>query len=198
MGFYGEPETSLVIRTWNLLRNIKPNALVPWMVMGDLNEILYHSEKVRGRERSENLMNNFRQTLEMCSLYDFSYSGDPFNLSNKHESSSFTKERLDQTVVNQEWSRIFNDVKVETLVARCLDHKPLLACCGHLGTGLKRRAKLFRYETWWDLEKSFKERVDQLWRSHGVSLNSVNRVLELLLQCQQRLKQWSVGLYRER
>lgn len=45
-GFYGEPKTSLRMRTWNLLRNIKPNDPVPWMMIEDFNKILYHSKKV--------------------------------------------------------------------------------------------------------------------------------------------------------
>lgn len=86
-------------------------------------------------------MNNFRQTLEICSLYDLGYLRDLFTWSNKHESSSFTKERLYRAMENREWNRIFNDVKVDTLVACCSDHKPLIASCGHLGVVLMRKVK---------------------------------------------------------
>lgn len=46
--FYREPETSRRMRTWNLLKNLRPNISLPWMVIGDFNEILYHCEKVGG------------------------------------------------------------------------------------------------------------------------------------------------------
>lgn len=99
-GFYGDPGTSRRMKTWNLLRNIDPHPF-PWLVMGDFNEILYHSEKAGDRQRNENLMNNFRQTLNVCTLKDLGQVGELFIWSNKHESPSFTKEILDQAVANQ-------------------------------------------------------------------------------------------------
>lgn len=100
------------------------------MVIGDFNEILYHIVKVGGRQRNETLMSNFRSNLDDCNLYDLGYSGDPYTWSNKHECSSFMKERLDCAVANQSWRRVFNDVKVDALVSQTSDHKPLLAACG--------------------------------------------------------------------
>lgn len=60
-------------------------------------------------------MSNFRSTMEDCNLYDLGFLGNPYTWSNKHECSSFTKERLDHVVANQNQRRVFNEAKVEAL-----------------------------------------------------------------------------------
>lgn len=158
------------------------------MVIGDFNEIPYHFEKVGGRQRSETLMSNFRQAMEVCNLYDLGHMEDPFTWSNKHEIFTFTKERFDRVVANQVWIRLYNDVKVETLVSLSSDHKPLLASCGQLGAGYIKGGRLFRYDTFWDLENECSSKVEHRWRRHGHSSNPLSKVQFLLNVCQQGFK----------
>lgn len=150
------------MRTWNFLRSLRSNQSVPWMVIGDFNEIFYHFEEVGGQQRNEALMSNFKETIDDCNLCNLGYLRDPFTLSNKHEGSSYTKERLDQAVANQRWKMVYDDMKVETLVVRYSNHKPLLASCGQLGAGLKKGGRLFIYDAYWDLENTCNSEVDQL------------------------------------
>lgn len=98
--FYGEPKTLQRSRIWILLRSLKPNHLVPSLVIWDFNEILYHTEKEGGRQRNETLICNFRETLDDCNSGDLGHSGDPFTWSNKHETFTYTKERLNKAVAN--------------------------------------------------------------------------------------------------
>lgn len=84
MGFYGEPKTNKHYMSWNLLKTLKPTDNTPWVVMGDFNEIFHH-EKWVGKERSENLMTNFRDSLAYCGLNDLCMRGSQFTWSNKHE-----------------------------------------------------------------------------------------------------------------
>ncbi|GMI67799.1 hypothetical protein HRI_000449200 [Hibiscus trionum] len=44
-GFYGAPEESNRLASWNLLRSLNDCLEIPWMVIGDFNEILYVFEK---------------------------------------------------------------------------------------------------------------------------------------------------------
>ncbi|KAJ0045278.1 hypothetical protein Pint_05294 [Pistacia integerrima] len=44
--FYGYPETHLRYKTWDLLRSLCRLRGESWLVMGDLNEILFHHEKM--------------------------------------------------------------------------------------------------------------------------------------------------------
>lgn len=47
--------------------------------------------------------------LEEGGLYDLGSKGDKFTWSNKHEDETFTKERLDRTVVNAKWKSLFQE-----------------------------------------------------------------------------------------
>lgn len=49
--FYGAPETSNRVHTWSLLRKICNMFNGPWIVGGDLNEILRVTEKLGGNEK---------------------------------------------------------------------------------------------------------------------------------------------------
>lgn len=76
--FYGESDTSKRSRTWSLLNKLKPKDQTPWLVIGDFNEVLFHHEKVGGKQRSEFLMSNFGSSLDYTELHDLGYKGDKF------------------------------------------------------------------------------------------------------------------------
>jgi hypothetical protein len=54
-GLYGEPEWSQKGVTWDALHSIRGDGSVPWLVMGDFNEILFNVEKEGGRPRQHNI-----------------------------------------------------------------------------------------------------------------------------------------------
>lgn len=83
-----------------LSKVLKPIDNTPCVVTGDLKKILYHYEKWEGKEQSENIMSNFRDALDYCSLNDLGMRSNQFTWSNKHEDDTFTKEILDRAVAN--------------------------------------------------------------------------------------------------
>ena len=47
-GFYGHPETSQRVESWRLLNSLRDVSQLPWLVIGDFNEIRCQAEKEGG------------------------------------------------------------------------------------------------------------------------------------------------------
>ena len=62
-GFYGHSETSKREDSWRLLEELTTRSDLPWLCMGDFNEILHLGEKVRGTLRLEGQMRSFREMI---------------------------------------------------------------------------------------------------------------------------------------
>jgi hypothetical protein len=98
-GIYGEPEWNRKALTWEAIRAIKGDLTVPWLIMGDFNEILYNSEKEGGRPRSQRQLQAFHDVLSECGLNDMGFIGDLYNWRRGQ-----IRERLDRAVANMQWS----------------------------------------------------------------------------------------------
>jgi exonuclease III len=65
-GIYGEAQTELKYKTWELLRSLHSEVTgsIPWLCVGDFNEILFHHEKEGGVPRSQVCLDRFKGVLE--------------------------------------------------------------------------------------------------------------------------------------
>ena len=52
-GFYGNPETSKREESWKPLEQLSRSCDLPWVYMGDFNEIMHSGEKKGGGARPE-------------------------------------------------------------------------------------------------------------------------------------------------
>lgn len=118
-GYYGKPDSSKRSASWNFLKQLRPPEDIPWVVVGDFNEILHSEKKGVGQE---GVMENFKDALEYCNLADLGHNGDSFTWSNRHSDCTFTKERLDRAVATLNRTQLFWDFWVGSLVARSFNH----------------------------------------------------------------------------
>ncbi|KAK2661449.1 hypothetical protein Ddye_000023 [Dipteronia dyeriana] len=151
-GFYGNPESSQRVHAWSLIRRLKGMSNLPWLCLGDFNEILSGSEKIGGSVHPLFLMENFREALDYCELNDLGYSGLGFTWSNKRD-YGLIQERLDRGVCNFAWQQLFPARTVTNLGFWSSDHRVLLINIpdgSRLGSrdpvGWRRR---FHYEACW-------------------------------------------------
>lgn len=64
--------------SWDLLRILKRVANLPWLIVGDFNQILVEAENVGGAPRSQREMEGLREVLHDYGLQDFRFVGEPF------------------------------------------------------------------------------------------------------------------------
>ena len=71
---------------------------LPWLCVGDFNEIFKVEEKLGGALRKERQMKDFRAALDFCGLRDLGYVGSPFMRCNNQFDGVVICIRLDRGV----------------------------------------------------------------------------------------------------
>ncbi|GMJ10395.1 hypothetical protein HRI_004708700 [Hibiscus trionum] len=160
-GFYGAPEEQLRAESWNLLRHLDDSPDIPWVGMGDFNEILYTNEKVGGRICSQRQMDAFQAVLDEYGLTDLGYIGRWYTWEKGKFSATNIRERLDRGVANGAWWNLFLLFSLQHLVDSLSDHCPLLLDTGVDPRGL--RHSHFKFEVAWLVEESCEQEVYRLW-----------------------------------
>lgn len=82
-GFYGDLETASRENSRLLLRTLSHWFNIPWVCIGDFNEILFTDEKQGWLARMERQMQGFRDALDYCILKDTGFNGFPFTWYNR-------------------------------------------------------------------------------------------------------------------
>ncbi|XP_040960314.1 uncharacterized protein [Gossypium hirsutum] len=141
-GFYGHPDERRRSDSWNLLRQLHHDQDLPWVVMGDFNEIMDSFEKKGGRLRPFGQMREFRGT----------------NI----------RERLDRGVTSLSWLNTFPGYRLEHLSHSFSDHCPLLLDTqGGAEFYQNKYEKLFRFEAKWCLEGEFEGMIRSWWEKES-------------------------------
>ncbi|GMI71184.1 hypothetical protein HRI_000787700 [Hibiscus trionum] len=125
-GFYGNSVERLRVESWDLLQSLGVDQSLPWLVVGDFNEILLSSEKQGSRIRSDRNMDAFCRALEDCELEDLGFSGNWYTWGKGRLSSNVIHERLDRGVANPQSWDAFPEFSVQHLTHTISDHCPSL------------------------------------------------------------------------
>lgn len=125
-GFYGHPVPSQRIHSWTLNRRLAAMFDLPWVYIGDFNEIQREDEKVGGGRKIWRDISNFREALTDSGLEDMGFLGPKFTWSNKREGQSMIMERLDRGTCNTSWKHLFPFSVVRHFELWGSNHKPLI------------------------------------------------------------------------
>ncbi|XVF59199.1 hypothetical protein PTKIN_Ptkin07bG0256200 [Pterospermum kingtungense] len=101
-GIYGEPDTNLRSQTWSLLWTLARDNSLPWLCLGDFNELMWLSEKEGGRLIPEWQMRAFRDALEDAKLEDLGYVRHFFTWKRGKHKETLVKERLDRATATND------------------------------------------------------------------------------------------------
>lgn len=158
---------------------------IPWLLMGDFNEILYNHEKEGGNPRPRRYMQEFQECLHDCELEDVGYVGDKFTWRRGR-----IRERLDRGVASNDWSLMFLDAAVIHMGFADSDHRPLLLDTMYYRDGREvGQTHKPRFEARWLQEPTFSEAVGEAWtvaRQHAAG----DRILSKLSRLHEGLHAW--------
>lgn len=126
---YASPSPATREVLWHHLLDLRQRISLPWMLAGDMNEVLLPSD-VRGGDFMATRAARFGQVLEDYRMVDLGIVGTTFTWFRKVNNRIILSKRLDRAMGDVEWRIAFPGAYVETLNRISSDHSPLLIHCG--------------------------------------------------------------------
>ncbi|XP_075675072.1 uncharacterized protein LOC142644317 [Castanea sativa] len=185
-GFYGQPDTSKREETWTLLESLGRYNTLPWLCVGDYNEIVKRSEKLGGALRPARQMDRFHTVIHHCRFLDLGYIGSHFTWSRNHPIEGRIHIRLDRALATIGWCSLFPGTTVHHIPMSTSDHsllsirfRPPIASPRPLG-------RLFRFEAMWLRDPRCAEVVQDAWQD-GLFKPDDAQITNCLDSCRERL-----------
>ena len=80
------------------MKNISSLNNLPWLCIGDFNEVLKHDEHDGIGSRSQAQIQGFRDAVDVCGLVDLGFKGTRWTFEKKVTGGSYTRVRLDRAL----------------------------------------------------------------------------------------------------
>ena len=189
-GFCGELETASREHSWNLLRDLSHRHSLPWICLGDFNEILKLEEKQGWLDRPKRQMQGFWDALDYCGFKDLGFNGYLFTWCNRRLGDHNVWIRLDHGVATVDWFLQFPTSSVHHLECFHSNHRPILLISNAEQKRFYRKGRPFRFEAMWLEDRSCEDVVKQSWANLFDS-NSVSILLKKITSCQVNLSTWN-------
>jgi hypothetical protein len=190
IGFYGAPETHRCHLSWTLLQSLHQQLSLPWLCMGDFNELFSMNEKLGGPVRSSRQMQDFRDAIDECGFVDLGYQGSPFTWCNNRVDSGTVWERLDRGLATIPWMNIFPEARVIHLHASNSDHYPICLVPTPDHSPPKAKHRLFKFEEVWLSNLGYRETVAAAWTTQRTG-SHMYQVQDKIRNCRKELRKWS-------
>ena len=184
-GYYGYPNGGRRRASWDFLRQLSQQSSRHWCIFGDFNDIMDASEKRGKTNRSNWLINGFRQAVMDFGLSDVPVEGYPFTWFMNLGTPRVVEERLDRVLANNAWFDLFPSAKLENLVAPASDHYPILLDRSPV-VRPPRAQRSFRFENSWKLEPGFDDMLKDSWL-----LYNDHTIIHCLNKCAEDIRSWS-------
>jgi ribonuclease HI len=113
---------------WNNLSQVATLHNLPWLLVGDFNEVLSSDDKFGGLPVRLGRSQLFNNCLNDCGMIDLGFHGPRFTWSNLREVRYLIQERLDRGFANTAWREAYPEASVHHLTRTHSDHCPVLVC----------------------------------------------------------------------
>jgi hypothetical protein len=174
-GIYGEPRPEQRHRTWEALRFLKGQDDLPWLCVGDFNEVTSPCEQIGGNARSESQMLAFRECLSDCELNDLGFKGYKFTWNNKREGQDNIQVRLDRGTAAAPFLNLYPETQIEHIITEESDHMALLVRLENIGNKVNRRLQRgFAFEEMWTKHENYEDMIVFAWENSGTEAQGIN------------------------
>ena len=195
--FYGNPIAHRRRESWALLDKLDSMMTLPWLLMGDFNEILSSDERSGESAGSQRSMFEFGEVINRCSLVDLGYHGYPFTWENGRDAEAYIQKRLDRAVASTSWMSMFPLCTLDHLQSSYSDHVPILL---HTDLG-KRQACIRRhprkFEEKWSIHPECEKIIQKVWDQVNPDGSPMYAICEKIKQCREELYRWYKGMSSE-
>ncbi|XP_019158162.1 PREDICTED: uncharacterized protein LOC109154879 [Ipomoea nil] len=151
--------------------------------MGDYNDILHQSEKMRRNLHPNWLIAGFNDAVADSGLMDFPFQGNQYTWVRSRGTPAMIEEKLDRVLTTDSLVDLFNGATTCSLTCPYSDHSPLLLTPVRVPNGVRRRH--FCFDNLWLREDRCREIIDNSWgRTMGLD------VLDRIAICGQDIWRW--------
>ncbi|GMI76114.1 hypothetical protein HRI_001280700 [Hibiscus trionum] len=168
-GMYGTFHRSKKKEDWDLLDVLRTMSELPWLIGGDLNDILDLSEKEGGRRKPRVEMEEFNDAFLRNGLWDIKPDSGWFTWHSGINVENLVKERLDRFVASIAWIQLHGRGQVQSIHSSFSDHHYLLLDTEPCTGRGKRLVDQFRFENCWADEEACLETVKECWNDANSS-----------------------------
>ncbi|KAG7572529.1 hypothetical protein ISN44_As09g008890 [Arabidopsis suecica] len=181
---YGDPASHLRQEVWNSLIDIGVSRDDPWLVLGDLNEILNNTEKLGGPARAESSFFPFRNMINDCRLREVPSIGNKFSWAGDRN-NQWIQCCLDRALGNEAWFHLFPRVQAEFLERIGSDHRPLFL--RFVSENISRTGR-FMFDKRWTSKPDLLNIIREGWNKEGNV--GQNDILHRIAECRKLISRW--------
>lgn len=138
-GFYGFSNMATCHLSWTLLLSLCRETSLPWLCVGDFNEVLSSSEQLGRVGRRANQMNGFQEAVHDCELVDLGFVGYDYTWIDNREDE--VRCPLDRAFATQAWIQLFPHSRVCHLNPSKSDHLPIMVEIRNTVAGIPRKSQ---------------------------------------------------------
>ncbi|GMI67490.1 hypothetical protein HRI_000418300 [Hibiscus trionum] len=187
-GIYGYAATNMKNDTWELIDSLKTNSSLPWLIGGDLNDILDDSEKQGGNRRPRSQILNFRDCLTRNNLFDCKPNTGWFTWTRTGPNVNPVCERLDRFVACSQWLHDFPNYGHFHSFSLESDHSVIILDTENATITNQYTTQAmdhFRFEACWAHDPAGIQVCKQTWAAtHGSILDKLSALGHNLLEWQ--------------
>ncbi|XP_019164501.1 PREDICTED: uncharacterized protein LOC109160652 [Ipomoea nil] len=172
-GYYGYPKRQHRRSAWQFMRQLAAQSMLPWLVMGDFNDLLDQSEK-RGRAPHPPwCIRGFREAVLDCGLQDLPFSGYQFTWHRSRGTPNMVEEKLDRVLCSDSWLTMFDRATASSIHFPYSDHLPLIL--NPTAERRETRRARFCFDNIWLREDMCCEIVSHSWE-RTTGLDTLTRI----------------------